>query len=107
MVEKIKFKNNPQEFQQISQVFGSINANLYKTKISKEQTKKGDLLYSPSDLNKAFKYEFAKEANGGWKHHSIKYDYSDLGESTNDYLPSTCHGAFRDIDFVKTGKIRD
>jgi hypothetical protein len=97
-------KNYEEEFQQISQVIKSIDANEYKTKISEEQTMKGKLLYSPTDLNKAFKNEFAKEANGGWNHHSIKCDYSNLGESTNDYKTSTCHGAFRDMDFVKPGK---
>ena len=47
-------------YKEITQVIGNINANNYKTKVSKEKTKTGNYLYSPIALNKAFDIEFSK-----------------------------------------------
>lgn len=41
--------------EEIYEVIAGIDANLYKTKESKEKTKFGQMLYSPGELNKAFK----------------------------------------------------
>ncbi|GAF71669.1 unnamed protein product, partial [marine sediment metagenome] len=43
---------------QIENVIGLINANRYKTKISKEKTMRGRSLYAPKELNKAFSSRF-------------------------------------------------
>ena len=48
-------------YNQIQKVIQLIDADQFKTKKSKEKTKKGDFLLSPIDLNKAFEREFNKE----------------------------------------------
>ena len=45
---------------EIEQVIKSIEAEKCKTKISKEKTKKGQLLYSPIDMNNSFKEKLSK-----------------------------------------------
>lgn len=45
---------------EIRTIIGSIDAEEYKTKISEEKTMMDKLLYSPIELNKAFKKEFNK-----------------------------------------------
>lgn len=54
------------EFAQIQSVINAIDASIYKTKESTEKTMMGKMLFSPMELNKAFKREFAKAENGGW-----------------------------------------
>ncbi len=98
-------KNYSQEFEQITAVIGAIDANLYKTKKSKEKTMKGKMLFSPMELNKAFKSEFAKAKHGGWSNHKVLCDYA-YGEYSKDYIKSknTRGQPFRDMDFVKKNK---
>lgn len=90
------------EFFQIQSVITAIDASLYKTKESTEKTMMGKMLYSPMELNKAFKREFAKPANGSWSNHKVLCDYR-YGEYTQDYRKSqNARGQpFREIDFVK------
>ena len=45
---------------EIEKVIKSIDAEKCKTKISKEKTKKGQLLYSPIDMNNSFKEKLSK-----------------------------------------------
>lgn len=52
--------HQPQLLTEIKNVINNIDASKYKTKVSKEKGKKGKKLYSPQDLNKAFKNEFRK-----------------------------------------------
>jgi len=56
--------------EEIKEVIKNINANNYKTKISKEKTKNGKVLFSPVELNKAFKEAFEKK---GWKESRYAY----------------------------------
>jgi len=52
-------KNNfPEELNEIYQVISKVNLNSYKIKVSREKTMPGKMLYSPIELNKAFKREF-------------------------------------------------
>ncbi|MCB1620403.1 MAG: restriction endonuclease [Thiothrix sp.] len=90
------------EFVQIQSVIAAIDASLYKTKESTEKTMMGKMLFSPMELNKAFKREFAKSENGGWSNHKVLCDYS-YGEYTQDYIKSqnSRDQPFRDMDFVK------
>lgn len=90
------------EFAQIQAIINAIDASLYKTKESTEKTMMGKILFSPMELNKAFKREFAKPENGGWSNHKVLCDYS-YGEYTEDYIKSqnTRGQPFRDMDFVK------
>lgn len=62
----------------------------------------GRMLFSPMELNKAFKREFSKPENGGWSNHKVLCDYK-YGEYTQDYIKSQSSRGqpFRDMDFVK------
>jgi hypothetical protein len=55
---------------EIQEVITSINAEKYRTKVSKEKTMMGELLYAPREMNKAFNEAFASR---GW------------GQSTADF----------------------
>lgn len=48
-------------YQEIKDVIAGIDANEYRTKVSKEKRKRGNNLFSPIDLNKAFNREFSKK----------------------------------------------
>jgi hypothetical protein len=56
--------HRPQLWTQIRSVINGVNAATYKTKVSKEKTKFGKLLYAPRELNKAAKAAFKIH---GWK----------------------------------------
>lgn len=62
--------HRPDLWKEILTVISSINASKCKTKISKEKTKKGQLLYSPVDLNVEFK---KKLSCLGWKESRVSY----------------------------------
>lgn len=57
-------------YKEIIEVMHSVNADNFKTKVSKEKTKKGKLLYSPGALNDEFDRLFKKR---GWK--DVRYNY--------------------------------
>jgi hypothetical protein len=57
-------------YAEIQEVIASIDAEHYRTKISKEIRKKGNALLSPIDLNKAFHTEFHQR---GWS--ESRYNY--------------------------------
>jgi hypothetical protein len=46
--------HQPQLWNEIQEVVGAVDAEMCKTKVSKEKTMKGKLLYSPVDMNSAF-----------------------------------------------------
>jgi len=50
--------HKPHLWDEICQVIASVNAAQYRTKVSKEKTKKGKLLYAPKEMNKAMQAEF-------------------------------------------------
>lgn len=45
-------------YTEIERVIATVDANVHKTKVSKEKTMVGKELYSPTDINAAFKNEF-------------------------------------------------
>ena len=57
-------------YREILDVISSINANKFKTKVSKEKTMKGNKLFSPIDMNKEFHNEFYKR---NWKESRYSY----------------------------------
>ena len=59
---------------EIEETVEGIQASRYKTKVSKEKTMKGKLLYSPIRINEAFTKEF-KEA--GWRESRTSYWVTD------------------------------
>jgi len=62
--------HKPELWQEIETVIQSIDAETCKTKISKEKTKTGQILYSPIDLNCIFKKELYKR---GWEESRVSY----------------------------------
>jgi hypothetical protein len=80
-------------------VISTIDASTHMTKVSKEKTMQGKMLYSPTDINTNFKMEFAR--HGGWHPIRVPCEYP-----TQHYHPDyqkrvDSKGAFREMDFVK------
>ncbi len=76
--------------QEINDVIAEINVD--KSKVSREKTKKGRLLYSPVELNARFRAEFAKRG------------YQELKDSYTIEIPGydvKIKGAYKQIDYVK------
>ncbi len=55
---------------EVRQVIQSVDGNACKTKVSKEKTMAGKVLYSPKDMNKAFSGLLAKK---DWTESRVKY----------------------------------
>lgn len=55
---------------EVQQVIHSVDGNACKTKVSKEKTMSGQLLYSPIDMNKAFSGLLAKRC---WSESRVNY----------------------------------
>ncbi|MFZ5450470.1 MAG: BglII/BstYI family type II restriction endonuclease [Thermodesulfobacteriota bacterium] len=62
--------HKPKLWQEIRNVIDMVDTEACKTKVSKEKTMKGKLLYSPKDMNKAF--EKLLHTNK-WKESRVKY----------------------------------
>lgn len=71
-------------YKEIKEVIRTIDANEFKTKVSKERGKVGTLLYNPDELNRAFKRLFQQK---DWKDTRYSYyittDYSFMQELIN------------------------
>lgn len=71
-------------YEEIQEAISSVNTNNFKTKVSKEKTMKGKLLYNPDALNREFKRLFKKK---NWKGSRYSYyittDYSLMQELIN------------------------
>jgi len=95
-------KNYQDELWEIYQVINSVDAINFKTKISEEKTMSGKLLFSPSELNKAFKTSFKLL---GWDNHKVECSYGQ-GTYLENYRPAATSGVkpFRDMDFIKKPK---
>ena len=103
MSESIREKY-PELFQEVEAVIASVDAPSCKTKISKEETMKGKLLYSPRDLNKSFAQGFKSR---GWRAKKRVYcDYS-TKYYRSEYSPKPMgkqlgkQGPYREMDFLK------
>lgn len=92
-------ENFPEELEELKSAIHKIDADAYKTKISKEKTMTGRVLYSPVELNNAFKRELFPL---GWKNVKEPCEYS-----TSHYVGGYQSPVkkkvypFRDMDFVK------
>ncbi len=62
--------HKPKLWQEIQDVISAVDANEYRTKVSKEKTMIGKLLYSPIDMNSAFK-RLLKEKS--WEESRVNY----------------------------------
>ena len=53
--------HKPKLWKEIQSTVKKVDADLMKTKKSKEKTMKGEMKYAPKAINKAFKTEFEKK----------------------------------------------
>lgn len=92
-------ENYSSELEELKSAIQNIDAEIYKTKVSKEKTMTGKVLYSPVDLNQAFKNELFPL---GWKNVKEKCDYSSAYyvDGYKSPFPKKAY-PFRDMDFVK------
>ena len=77
----------PKELEEIYEVISRVDLSRNKTKVSKEKTMPGQMLYSPIELNKAFKKEFESFNWSSYKQNRINLPFG--------------NGAFREMDFIK------
>ena len=73
------------ELDEIYQIIESVELESFRTKVSKEKTMPGEMLYSPRELNNAYKEKFNER---GWFNNRIQLPWG--------------NGAFREMDFVKS-----
>ena len=94
-------KQHRQELEEVLQVIEAVDAEQYKSKVSKEKTMRDKVLYSPPALNEAFKAQFASR---GWINHKVTAEYSkeyDVPGYTPPIRTGRESSPFRDMDFVK------
>ncbi len=88
----------PDLLKEVEEIISLVDARTCFTKESKEKTMQGKMLYSPTELNKLFKTEFAKY---NWESIKEKCVYP-TKYYTKDYKPKSLKGSpFREMDFVK------
>lgn len=91
--ENFIVSNFKREYDEVLKIIDALDASKCKTKVSKEKTMPGRILYSPIELNKEFKRLFkAKD----WEKVRIKVSTGvpELGATYK-------HVGFREMDFVK------
>jgi len=62
--------HKPELWEEIQQVIANVDATQFKTKVSKEKSKKGRMLYAPIEMNKAMDKEFQDR---GWSESRTSY----------------------------------
>lgn len=91
-------KRYPHLLEEISGIIGRVSAADHMTKVSREKTMPGRMLYNPRALNTAFKKEFSR---AHWKTLRINCEYPSEFYAEG-YQPKTASpGAFREMDFIK------
>ncbi|MGH9942284.1 MAG: BglII/BstYI family type II restriction endonuclease [Pyrinomonadaceae bacterium] len=93
-------QRHPHLLAEVKEAIHAVDALRTKTKLSKEKTKVGRLLYSPVAINKAFQKELFPK---GWKNLSVDCEYPTTHYLEDYEIRSNLKGAFRDMDFVKDG----
>ncbi len=91
-------KRFPHLLDEIKSGIANIDASEARTKISAEKTMLGRTLYSPVQLNEAFKNELFPK---GWKNLKVDCEYPTTYYLEDYEIRSSLKGAFRDMDFVK------
>lgn len=84
----------------VNAIIASVDASKHKTKESTEKTMMGQMLYSPTSLNKAFKAAFAA-LNDGWQPVRVQCTYPTTHYLEGYKFKEMNRGAFREMDFVK------
>jgi len=88
----------PHLLAEIKDAISAVDASQAKTKLSREKTKIGRMLYSPVALNKGFQKELYPK---GWRNLSVDCEYPTTHYLEDYNIRSSLKGAFRDMDFVK------
>ena len=100
-------------YDEIERVIRGINANDFLTKVSEEKTMKDKLLYSPVDLNRAFRdafnplgwtesrYQYYITLNRELMEQTIKIPYSHQKAFLEDHGEATPISSYKQTDFVK------
>lgn len=97
---KIVGEHFPDLLREIEDVVLEVDAESCKTKVSREKTMQGQVLYSPVALNDAFKMAFTTRS---WEHKRVHCIYSSE-YYTEDYQSRAKQSSgFREMDFVKQG----
>ena len=92
-------KTHPHLLQEVEEIIASVDASKHKTKISKEKTMRGKLLYDPKTINRDFAQGFESK---GWEKKRIKCIYP-TEYYRPGYSPKPMRPAFREMDFMKGG----
>jgi hypothetical protein len=92
-------KQYPALIPEVNEVIKSIDSSKHKTKSSEEKTMPGQMLFSPSSLNTAFKDAFGRYE--GWGAVRVPCEYPTKYYSDDYKVRTSNRGAFREIDFVK------
>ena len=86
------------ELREIKRIVAAVDSAKHKTKVSREKTMPGKILYKPGSLNKAFREKFeAKD----WHKHKVPCEYPTEYYTRGYTPPASSKGAFREIDFIK------
>ncbi len=89
----------PDLLTEVNAAIKGVDASLYKTKKSKERTMPGRMLYSPGELNKAFKTEFLRFSD--WHPVRVSCEYPTTFYLDDYRIRRSNKGAYREMDFVK------
>lgn len=84
-------KHHAAELKEVKEIISLVDATRFKTKVSKEKTMPGRMLYNPKELNKEFKKLFEER---GWETKRIQV------ETIVPEIRQT-HKGFREMDAVK------
>ena len=72
---------------EIQEVIAEVDATACRTKVSREKTMRGRLLYSPSDMNKAFKQRLQARGWSGRSESKRRVVPADTGTCSSTRLP--------------------
>jgi hypothetical protein len=84
--------------EEVKQVISAVDSESHRTKVSKEKTMPGKMLYNPRSLNAAIKREFVGR---GWDKYRVVCDYSDEYYTPGYHSPQAGISAYREMDFIK------
>lgn len=84
---------------EVQAVVKCVRASEHKTKNRAEKTMRGQMLFNPRSLSRAFKDAFAQR--GGWETVRVKCDYSAPHQVDGDTTRVRNLGTFREMHFIK------
>ena len=91
--ERFISTNFRNEYKEVLDVIHSLDASKCKTKVSKEKTMRGQVLYAPKQINKEFKRLFALKVREKARI-KVSTNVPELGKAH-------VHNGFREMDFIK------